>query len=89
MATETPLGVTLTRHLTGPEQPDFAAFCPAPGHNFGFNEQKVTEAGDLIRAISGGKPRGPDFAASQKIERIIHAMAISDGRPVRLEEKRS
>lgn len=73
-----------TRHLTGPEQPDFAAFCPAPGHNFGFNEQKVIEARDLLSAIAGGPACGPDFAAGLQIERIIHAMAASQGRPVTL-----
>ena len=73
-----------TRHLTGPDQPDFAAFCPAPGHNFGFNEQKVIEARDLCAAIAGGPNPGPDFAAGLAIERIIHAMAASDGRPVTL-----
>ncbi|MFN7053601.1 MAG: Gfo/Idh/MocA family protein, partial [Gemmobacter sp.] len=73
-----------TRHLTGPDQPDFAAFCPAPGHNFGFNEQKVIEARDLLAAIAGGPACGPDFAAGLQIERIIHAMAASQGRPVAL-----
>lgn len=73
------------RHLTGPDQPDFAAFCPGPGHNFGFNEQKVIEARDLIRAIGGGAPCGPDFAAGLKIERIIHAIATSHGHPITLE----
>ncbi|WP_439562831.1 Gfo/Idh/MocA family protein [Roseinatronobacter sp.] len=75
-----------TRHLTGPDQPDFAAFCPAPGHNFGFNEQKVIEARDLIRAIGGGPPCGPDFAQGLGIERIIHAMARSNGHLIRPEE---
>ncbi|NIZ12573.1 Gfo/Idh/MocA family protein [Phaeobacter sp. HF9A] len=75
-----------TRHLTGPEQPDFSAFCPAPGHNFGFNEQKVIEARDLCRAIAGGPACGPDFAEGLKIERIIHAMAASEGRTIRLED---
>lgn len=70
------------RHLSGPDQPDFAAFCPAPGHNFGFNEQKVIEARDLVSAIAGGPKAGPDFAQGLVIERIIHAMAASDGRPV-------
>ncbi|QFS83043.1 Gfo/Idh/MocA family protein [Roseivivax sp. THAF197b] len=73
-----------TRHLTGPEQPEFAAFCPAPGHNFGFNEQKVVEARDLLAAIAGGPNVGPDFEAGLQIERIIHAMAASNGRPVTL-----
>ncbi|ATQ57954.1 Gfo/Idh/MocA family protein [Paracoccus yeei] len=74
-----------TRHLTGPEQPDFAAFCPAAGHNFGFNEQKVIEARDLVSAIAGGPACGPDFAAGLAIERVIHAMAASGGRPVQLQ----
>ena len=73
-----------TRHLTGPDQPDFAAFCPAPGHNFGFNEQKVIEARDLISAIAGGPACGPDFAAGLQIESIIHAMATSCGRAIAL-----
>ncbi|MBV0912289.1 Gfo/Idh/MocA family protein [Anianabacter salinae] len=73
-----------TRHLTGPDQPDFGAFCPAPGHNFGFNDQKVVEARDLCRAIAGGAPCRPDFAEGLRIERVIHAMAASQGRPVSL-----
>ncbi|TJZ91278.1 Gfo/Idh/MocA family oxidoreductase [Paracoccus gahaiensis] len=75
-----------TRHLTGPDQPDFAAFCPAPGHNFGFNEQKVVECRDLIRAIGGSDACAPGFAEGLQIERIIHAMATSDGRAISLQE---
>lgn len=74
-----------TRHLTGPDQPDYAAFCPAPGHNFGFNEQKVIECRDLSRAIAGGAAAWPGFAAGLGIERIIHTMAASEGRPMRIE----
>ncbi len=76
------------RHLSGPEQPDFAAFCPAPGHNFGFNEQKVIEARDLLAAIDGGPNVGPDFAAGLEIERIIHAFAASNGRTVHIGRQR-
>lgn len=76
-----------TRHLTGPDQPDFAAFCPAPGHNFGFNEQKVVEARDLLAAIAGGPNAGPDFAHGLEIEKIIHAMAASNGRSIRIERQ--
>ncbi|MFB2594970.1 Gfo/Idh/MocA family protein [Paracoccus sp. p4-l81] len=65
------------RLLTGPAQPGFAAFCPAPGHNFGFNEMKVIEAHQLMTAIAGGGPCGPDFAEGLVIERIIHGMARS------------
>lgn len=70
----------LTRLLSGPAQPEFAAFCPAPGHNFGFNEQKIVEARDLCRAIAGGPAPWPDFGAALGIERVIHAMAKSEGR---------
>ncbi|EHS49019.1 oxidoreductase domain protein [Rhizobium sp. PDO1-076] len=72
------------RHLTGPVQPDFSAFCPAPGHNFGFNEQKVVEARDLLSAIAGAPNTGPDFAQGLEIERIIHAMAMSNGTRIEL-----
>lgn len=74
----------LVRHLTGPDQPDFAAFCPAPGHNFGFNEQKVVEARDLLAAIAGGPNVGPDFAQGLEIEKVIHAMAASNGATIRI-----
>ncbi|WP_347266603.1 Gfo/Idh/MocA family oxidoreductase [Paracoccus sp. (in: a-proteobacteria)] len=72
------------RILTGPAQPGYAAFCPAPGHNFGFNEQKVVEAEALRQAITGTAPAWPDFAAGLVIERIIHGMARSaeTGQPV-------
>ncbi len=72
------------RILTGPAQPGFAAFCPAPGHNFGFNEQKVVEAEALRQAIAGKAPGWPDFTDGLAIERIIHGMARSarTGQPV-------
>jgi predicted dehydrogenase len=75
------------RHLTGPDQPDFAAFCPAPGHNFGFNEQKVIEARDLLAAIAGEANVGPDFAHGLEIEKVIHAMAASNGSVVSIERQ--
>lgn len=78
-----------TRHLSGPAQTDFSAFCPAPGHNFGFNEQKVIEARDLLSAIAGGPACGPDFAQGLEIEKVIHAMAASNGQVIRIERQDS
>lgn len=75
------------RHLTGPDQPDFSAFCPAPGHNFGFNEQKVIEARDLLAAIAGRPHAGPDFAQGLEIEKVIHAMATSNGTAIHIERQ--
>jgi predicted dehydrogenase len=73
-----------SRQLSGPGDPDYAAFCPAPGHQLGFNEQKVIEARDLLSGICGGGGAGPDFAEGLVIERIIHAMATSHGRPIKM-----
>lgn len=65
------------RVLLGPEQTDYQAFCPAPGHGLGFNDLKVIELRDLLRAISTGEPAWPDFAAAARIDTIIAAMAES------------
>ena len=40
--------------LTGPAHPPYAGFTPAPGHQLGFNDLKVIEAAELLRAIAGG-----------------------------------
>ena len=34
--------------LAGPEHPDYAFFCPAPGHGLGINDLKVIEARNLL-----------------------------------------
>lgn len=63
--------------LTGPAHPPYGRFCPAPGHQLGFNDLKVIEAAEFLRAITGAAPCWPDFAAGYQIERVIHAMADS------------
>ena len=60
--------------LTGPAHPPYGAFCPAPGHQLGFNDLKVIEAADLLGALAGRPHPGPDFAAALRIERVLHAM---------------
>lgn len=69
----------LTPHLENPVQPDFTAFCPAPGHNYGFNKQKVVEAHDLLLVNNGGANADPNFAEGLNVAKIIHAMAASNG----------
>lgn len=72
--------------LTGPAHPPYGAFVPAPGHQLGFLDLKIIEAGDLLRAIAGEATAWPDFAEGLGIERIIHAIADSanaDGARVR------
>jgi len=63
--------------LTGPAHPPYGEFCPAPGHQIGFNEMKVIECAALLRAIAGIAPPDMGFDEALKIERVIHAIARS------------
>jgi predicted dehydrogenase len=63
--------------LTGPAHPPFGAFCPAPGHQLGFNDMKVIECAALLGAIAGGPKAFPDFSDALVFERVIHAIAQS------------
>lgn len=63
--------------LTGPAHPPYGEFCPAPGHQLGFNDLKVIECAALLRAIAGQAPAHPDFGHALEIERVIHAIADS------------
>lgn len=77
-----------TTILTSPEHPPYGAFCPAPGHQLGFNDLKVIEAAQLLRAIRDGSRPRIDFTAGLEIETAIHAIARSsrEGRRVSLSE---
>ena len=70
--------------LTGPAHAPFAAFVPAPGHQLGFNDLKVIEAADLLRAIAAGERPYPDFRAALGFERVIHGVARSAREGVRV-----
>lgn len=74
--------------LTAPEHPPYGAFCPAPGHQLGFNDLKVIELAGFLRAIRDGSRPALDFEAGLEIEKAIHAVALSarEGRRVRLDE---
>ncbi|KZC99190.1 MULTISPECIES: Gfo/Idh/MocA family oxidoreductase [unclassified Thalassospira] len=77
-----------TTILTGPAHPPYGEFCPAPGHQLGFNDLKVIEAAALLRAIRDGNPAYPDFEHAYEFEKVIHAIAKSatDGTRVSLSE---
>ena len=64
--------------LSAPVHAPYDRFLPAPGHGLGFNELKVIECHELLRAIAGE----PDalivgFERGLEIERAVHAMAQS------------
>jgi len=63
--------------LSGPEHPDYAAFCPAPGHQLGFNDLKVIEVKALLQGIAANAPIEPDFRAAWRIAEVIDALLRS------------
>jgi predicted dehydrogenase len=63
--------------LAGPEHPDYAHFCPAPGHGLGINDLKVIEARNLLRAIDGGTPARPGFDVGLRVQQVMDAMERS------------
>lgn len=77
-----------TTILTGPEHPPYGDFCPAPGHQLGFNDLKVIELVGFLRAIRDDLRPAVDFTAGLEIEKAIHAVALSSnlGRRCRLDE---
>jgi len=65
------------RILAGPTQAGYAAFCPAPGHQLGYNELKTLEVHALIQALCGQGNEGPDFAEALEVERLASAIRIA------------
>ena len=60
--------------LAGPSHPPYGNFCPAPGHQLGFNDLKTIEARNFLKAIAEGGRAHPDFEAALEFERVIHAI---------------
>jgi predicted dehydrogenase len=69
-----------TRILTGPEHPDYKAFCLGPGHGTGYQDQIIIEARDFLEAIAMGQPRWPTFEDGHKVNQIIEAAWASQAR---------
>jgi predicted dehydrogenase len=63
--------------LAGPEHPDYAQFCPAPGHGLGINDLKVIEVRNLLRAISTGGSAYPDFHEGLVVQQVMEAIESS------------
>jgi predicted dehydrogenase len=63
--------------LAGPAHPDYASFCPAPGHGLGINDLKVIEVRNLVRAIECGEPFQPDFDEGLRVQKIMEAIEQS------------
>jgi predicted dehydrogenase len=60
-----------TRIEAGPAHAPYGRFCPAPGHQLGFNDLKTIEVADFLAAIAGGERKGPDFREAWEIQKVI------------------
>jgi predicted dehydrogenase len=60
-----------TRIEAGPAHYPYGLFCVAPGHQLGFNDLKIIEVADFLRAIEGGNHKGPDFREAWEIQRVV------------------
>lgn len=69
-----------TKVLTGPEHPDYRAFCLGPGHGTGYQDQIIIEARDFLAAIAEGRPRWPSFADGHRVNQVIEAAWASQQR---------
>lgn len=63
--------------LIGPEHPDYGAFCPAPGHQLGFNDLKTIEVRQLLDGIARDTPLQPDFRGAWRIAQVVDAIQLS------------
>jgi predicted dehydrogenase len=62
-----------TKILTGPDHPDYRAFCQGPGHGTGYQDQIIIEARDFLEAVADGAPRWPTFREGLAIWEVIDA----------------
>ena len=58
----------------GPEHEPYGAFCPAPGHQLGFNDLKTIEMRDFLTAVAAGGKTFPDFREAARIQAVIDAV---------------
>ncbi|MBN9023579.1 MAG: Gfo/Idh/MocA family oxidoreductase [Rhizobiales bacterium] len=63
--------------LAGPDHQFYKEFCPAPGHQLGFNDIKTIEVMALLRSLAGGPKFMPDFREAWEIQRVVDAIVVS------------
>jgi len=61
----------------GPWHSPFGNFCPGPGHHVGFNEMKVVEANEFVRAIIEDSDCHPNFDHGLEFEKAFEAIEES------------
>ena len=63
--------------VSGPEHEGYAGFCPAAGHQIGFNDVKAIEMARFIECVCAGRPAFPDFRWAAGVQDVIDALALS------------
>lgn len=63
--------------LTSAEHPPYGDFCPAPGHQIGFNDLKLLEVGGFLQAIAEEREASPNFSEAYAIEKVVYALVRS------------
>ena len=66
-----------TTIAAGPAHGDYGAFCPAAGHQLGFNDLKVIEVRRLLDAIAGTSPTDAGFREALAVTRAMEAVRLS------------
>jgi len=66
-----------TTILAGPEHPGYGAFCPAAGHQLGYNELKTIEVEAMLDALAGRPSASKDFRFALEVEQIADAIRRS------------
>jgi predicted dehydrogenase len=61
----------------GTSHGDYAAFCPASGHQLGYNDLKTIEVKEMIRAMHGLPANNKDFRFGVEVERVAEAIRTS------------
>lgn len=61
----------------GPDHDPYGHFCPAPGHQIGFNDLKAIEVARFVEAIAGLRPEPFNFRAGLGIQSLIDAIQQS------------
>lgn len=57
--------------------PHYAAFGMGPGHGIGFNDQKIIECHEFLRAILDDRPASPDFTEAAAVSLVTDAVLRS------------
>jgi len=63
--------------VAGPEHPPYGAFCPAPGHQLGFNDLKTIEMRDFLLAVAGESVLRADFHEGWEVQKVVDTIIRS------------